>query len=182
MQQKKKKTKQSFQFMTTIMNAMQNSTAAFYLAFIGVIIQFIHNLLAVAGTFGLFSSSGHILLIIGEWVLAIAIGFFFAGALFYFTIKSGSVSITRAQKAESREERRKIRKKYNLIVWLFAIFDSLIDFYFWFYIVFLQGSLNNVDQFQELVLEKWILLLVIIPIIIMLPQTLRLYSGEIESR
>jgi hypothetical protein len=178
MAQRKKKTRESF--MTATLKAMENSKAAFYLAFIGIIIQFIHNLLAVAGTFNLFNSNDPLLLLIGEWVLAVAIGLFFAGALFYFTIKAGSVKVTRALKTETKEERRDKKQKYDTIVWLFAIFDSLIDAYFWIYIVFLKSDIANVATLTNEVASKWMLLVVIVPIIVMLPQTLRLYSGEIE--
>lgn len=171
-------------FMNTVLRSMQNSKAAFYLAFVGIVIQFVHNLLAVAGMFNLFASDNHILLLVGEWILAVAIGLFFAGALFYFTIKAGSIKTQGRGKGNMGEDTKQSylsrQKKYRNTVKFFAVFDSFIDAYFWIYIVFLQGDISNLSTFNEEIATKWALLIVIIPIIIMLPQTLRLYSGEIE--
>src|SRR6056297_1207369 len=178
----KKKNNEKHGFMKQTLEAMDNSKAAFYLAFIGIIIQFVHNLLAVAGTFNLFASNEHPLLIVGEWTLAVTIGLFFAGALFYFTIKAGSIKMGNTQKEEKKEAIRKRQRKYRDVVLLFAIFDSFIDAYFWIYIVFLESDLSNIASFGEEMAAKWILLIVILPIVVMLPQTLRLYSGEIEYK
>jgi len=168
-------------FVLSILTSMKNSKAGFYLAFVGVIIQFIHNVLAFAGTFKLFESTQHWLLITGEWILVILLGFFFAGALFYFTIKSGSYKVLMSQSKGLRDENRKLKKRYDRNLKVFQVFDSLIDAYFWLYIVFLESDIDNVQNINNLIENKYVLLIVILPIVFMLPQTIRFYSGEVEN-
>lgn len=167
-------------FVTSILESVASSKAGFYLALVGVTIQFIHNVLAFAGTFSLFSTNQHGLLVAGEWVLVVFLGFFFAGGLFYFTIKSGSVKVHLSQENSLRESNTIRKKKYNKNLKIFQVFDTLIDIYFWIYIVFLKANLDNLGSLKDFLLDKAILLVVIIPIAIMLPQTIRFYSGEIE--
>lgn len=166
-----------------VAKTMDNTSFAFYLAFTGVVIQFIHNVLAIAGTFDLFSPDEPVLLVIGEWLLAIMIAFFFAYTLFYFTIRTGTITIPDNRKSEeTKREYVKLKRKYSGINWGFSIFDTLIDFYFWIYIVFMGSDidLSNVSGLISGMQERWILLVVILPITIMLPQTLRFYTKEIE--
>jgi len=162
--------------------SLENSSFAFYLALIGVFIQFVHNLLAVAGTFNLFVIDESLILFIFEWLLAITVAAAFAASLFYFTIKAGSITITGQHKKETQEERKEKKKKYNQIIKLFAAFDTLLDFYFWVFIVFMQSSVSNVTSLKDAIAERWILLIVIIPIVLFLPQMLRFYAREIELK
>lgn len=168
-------------FVLSILTSMNNSKAGFYLALIGVIIQFFHNVLAFAGTFKLFESTQPTMLVIGEWVLVILLGFFFAGALFYFTIKSGSVLSVPSQSRKLQDSNKDLKRKYNRNLKIFQVFDSLIDAYFWFYIIFLEANIDNIKNIGNLIEEKSILLVVVLPIIFMLPQTIRFYSGEVEN-
>ena len=167
-----------------ISRSMQDSSFAFYLAFTGVIIQFVHNLLAVATTFALFSPEAHPLLVVGEWILAFTIAFAFAATLFYFTIQAGTVEITSGITEEEKQEKRGQRKKYNRIIGMFVGFDTLIDFYFWVLIVFIGGNVDNMTSGRILseVQEGWPLLIVIIPVTVMLPLTLQFYTREIKIK
>ena len=161
--------------------SMQDSSFAFYLAFTGVIIQFIHNLLAVAGTFNLFVIDEHWLLFAFEWMIALSIAAIFAATLFFFTLKAGSIKKPQGNAGNDKlETYRKERSKYKQIVSGFSIFDTLLDFYFWIYIVFMGSNIGGVTQLWQTIDERGILLIVIIPIVVMLPQTLRFYSEEVK--
>jgi hypothetical protein len=179
-QQKNQTKKYGGGLLRTTATSIEDSSFVFYLAFVSIIVQFIHNLLAVAGTFDLFVIDEAFVLFLLEWLLAITIAAVFAASLFYFTIKAGSIDPDKKRKDHTKEPVRRQQKKYNQIVWGFAIFDTLLDFYFWVYIVFMNSNIGGVTDLYSVMQERWILLIVIIPIVVYLPQTLRFYAREIE--
>lgn len=169
--------------MAFIARAMNNTSLGFYLAFSGVVLQFVHNLLAVAGTFGLFNTNDPPLLVAGEWVLTFILAYFLGMSLLYFTLKAGSVGkIEGDLREETKEERRKTKSKYNRIVNWFQAFDTLIDLYFWIFIVFMGAEIQGIENIVDVILRQWPLLIVVIPVVVMLPQTLRFYANEIEFK
>lgn len=177
---KDNKSKRGVNFMVLIGKAMENTSLGFYLAISGVVLQFVHNLLAVAGIFGLFNANTPLLLTIGEWILVFVLAYFLGMSLLYFTLKLGMINTEGDMKKETKEQRLKIKKKYVTIVNWFQGFDTLVDLYFWIFIIFMNANIKGVQQLTQVITRQWSLLIVIIPIVVMLPQTLRFYSNEIE--
>lgn len=170
--------------LTLVATGVSNSSFAFYWSFVGVVIQFFHVSMAIAGTFGVFQSDVPVFLLIGEWILIITFAGFFSATLLYFTLKSGTVKVETKRKEEKRKEAKKQKEKYNWIVRIFLLFDIVVAYFFWMFVVFMQTTIFEVST-QEIVnsmQDNLMLSVFIFAVVIMHPLTLVFYAKEVDLK
>ena len=172
-------------FLTRVANSIENSSFGFYWSFVGIVIQFIHILLAIGGTFGVFQPDVPTPLLIGEWMLAVTFAAYFASTLFNFTLKGGMHAGRKPDgRASDYDKKLHNRKgvKYNIIVSVFAVFDIFVAFYFWIFIVYMGGAAEEISTqaILQAMSVNWFLTAFIISMTFMHPISLLFYAKEID--
>ena len=171
----------TLRFMNAVLESIKNSSFAFYTTMVGVVIQFVHNIASFAGMLGLYTTEQSLTLIVFEWILVVLMGGFFAFTLFFLTVEYGNIKVLESQSDIVRNENKEKKDEYGKRLKTYTVFDIFIDFYFWIYIVFMENNLENVSRLPEILSQKWPLLIVILPVVNMLPLTIRFYAGTIND-